>query len=329
MNQRKQQLQHNELADWIELEIQKWRPYAQPVAIGLVVAAVVIGGGIWFYLSRMDAIARSWASHFDAVDRAMFEGAVDPLQRHSTADGDPLARLWSRQYVGDAKLKDGIASLYRDRKTAMATLDEALAAFDEVIGQARTGTMLHDHASFGRALALESMGRIDDAKTAYRELVDAGAERPIGILASRYLARLEAMPDAPAFYERFVAHTPSAVPPAGFPTDGFGPAPTGDGLRPLPDLSFPDETLPESGTNEESSTETPASNPMEESTVPPMSETGAESGNSETTSPANAEGTGNAGEPSETSSSEETPPAPASPETPAPPSGDGSSGSPQ
>lgn len=329
MNQRKQQLQHNELADWIELEIQKWRPYAQPVAIGLVVVAIVIGGGIWFYLSRMDAIARSWASHFDAVDRAMFEGAVDPLQRHSTADGDPLARLWSRQYVGDAKLKDGIASLYRDRKTATSTLDEALAAFDEVIGQARTGTMLHDHASFGRALALESMGRVDDAKTAYRELVDAGSERPIGILASRYLARLEAMPDAPAFFERFVAHTPSAVPPAGFPTDGFGPSPTGDGLRPLPDLSFPDEAPSEPGMNAESSLEQTGSNPMGESTAPPMPETGAETGNSEAVPPSNTEGTGNAGDPSETPSSEDTPSAPAIPETPAAPAGDGSNGSPQ
>ena len=48
MNQKKQQLQHNELADWLEVRIEELKPYASHIGIGVLVVVAVVGVGVYW-----------------------------------------------------------------------------------------------------------------------------------------------------------------------------------------------------------------------------------------------------------------------------------------
>ncbi|HAN97519.1 MAG TPA: hypothetical protein DCQ98_08870 [Planctomycetaceae bacterium] len=243
MNQRKQELQHNELADWLEVKLELLRPYFGPIVLGVVAVIAAIAGGIWWYQGSLDAKARSWAAHFDAADRATFDGSVEPLARHAAADGDATARSWSRHYAADAKLKEGMAGLYRDRAKASEALEEAAKGFREVMDNTRPGTMIHDHATFGNAVANEALGKVDEALAGYLALAEGTSTSALGKLARRYHDRLASVTDAGSFVERFVQHTPTGLGAGSLDGSGLDPlGTTPGGLRPLPDLSFPESS---------------------------------------------------------------------------------------
>lgn len=287
MNQRKQQLQHNDFADWLDAVLRS--PATKIIASAAGAVIIVSFLGIWWFQSSTGRRDASWARHFEAADRAQFDGAVEPLERHAIDEGDSLARSWSRQLAADAKLKEGLAKLFSNRGEAKESLDEAVSGFQEVLTQNEPGSLIHSRAVFGHGIAMEALGNTEAAMKDYQSLVDAGPDTALGRLAQKYVDNLKMVDSADAFVERFVAHTPTPMTNSGFDDNGFNPfgpdATAPGGLRNLPDISFPeplpDLTAPEETTApEESTSETPGETPATETpatedpaTDPPATET--------------------------------------------------------
>ena len=319
MNQRKHELQRNDFAEWVETLIHHPK---MPMAVGAVVAGfVVVFLGMWWFQSSSDSRSASWAAHFEAADRAQFDGAVEPLARHAVDKGDPLARSWSRQLAADTKLGEGLGLLFSERAAGEKAIEEAATGYQEVLSQNPAGSFIHGRAVFGHAIAMEALGKTTEALAGYQSIVDAGPDTALGRLAQAYIDNLKSVEAPEAFVERFVAHTPTLPTPPDFGggLDPFGPVPpapsgTGSGLRPLPDISFPAEPVdlippvvdPSGGTGTDETTP--------EGTDPDPAGTGE---GTETTEPTTEEPTAPTGTPGEEPSTGETPSAESPSEPPA------------
>ena len=249
MNQKKQQLQHNELADWLELKLQELKPYSNIILTGVIVVIAGVVGLLWWVNNQNQASSDAWKGFFNATDEARFNGRVDPLIDSADRNPNSAAALWSRQLAADTKLKDGLTKLFQDRTQDTKEIEEAIGFYTKVIESSKSGTMLHQHATFGRSVAYEAMGEVSKALEGYQTLVDNSAKdesgaptSPMGKIAAKYHGRLAGFDGAADFYESFVNYTPPILPPT---SPGFGgPDPgalSNDGLRTLPDLSFPDD----------------------------------------------------------------------------------------
>src|SRR6478672_8054634 len=64
--ERRHELKHNELADWIGELTQGLKPHATGVLIGLVVLAAIVLGSIWYFSGETAAASRSWSQYFYA-----------------------------------------------------------------------------------------------------------------------------------------------------------------------------------------------------------------------------------------------------------------------
>ena len=272
MNQKKQQLQHNELADWLELKVEELKPYMPFILGGIAVIVVAVGGFLYWQNGRNQKVSDAWIAYSNAADEARYNSSTDPLADVAKDYPGTTAALWSLQMAADVKLKDGLTSLYDQRSEGQGSIEEALGNYTEVVKATPSGSMLNNHAVLGQAIAYEALGMMPEALSGYKALVDESPKSeagdptsPIGKLAQKYLNRLDGFSGdrASDFYESFVAYTPPTQPtlPPGL---GANPAGMGnDGLRSLPDISFPDPLDPGSEDNkdpaEEPSVEQPDS----------------------------------------------------------------------
>ena len=258
MNQKKQQLQHNELADWLEVRIEELKPYASYIGIGVLVVVAVVGVGVYWLNDQEAKSGQAWADYSDAADEARYNNSIAELVDNADRHPDTTAAMWSLQMAADINLRDGLSELYSDRKIEDSTISKALDQYTQVVEGTAQGSMLNNHAKLGQSIAYEAMGQVADALAGYETLVEISKDQaglptsPIGKLALKYHNRLSNFGGeksaAKTFYKSFVTYKPSLQTPSipgmgGLPTGGTG----NDGLRKLPDLSFPDLSGPTSG----------------------------------------------------------------------------------
>ena len=258
MNPKKQQLQHNELADWLEVRIEELKPYASHIGIGVLVVVAVVGVGVYWLNGQEAKSGQAWADYSNAADTARYNGSVIALVDNAEDYPGTTAAWWSLQMAADINLRDGLAELYSDRKSDDSAISKALEQYTQVVEGTVQGSMLNNHAKLGQSIAYEALGEVADALAGYETLVESSKDpaglptSPIGKLALKYHNRLSNFGGeksaAKTFYDSFVDYTPSLQTPTipgmgGLPSGGTG----NDGLRKLPDLSFPDLSGPTSG----------------------------------------------------------------------------------
>jgi tetratricopeptide (TPR) repeat protein len=272
MNQKKQQLQHNELADWLELKIEELKPHFPIIGGGILIVVLAVFGA-FFWLSRENqAVSEAWIAYSNAADEARYNDSTDPLKDASKDFPGTTAAMWSLQMLADVKLKNGLTSLYEKRDQGQGDIEEALNRYSEVADGTPKGSMLNNHAVLGQSIAYEALGKMPEALSGYQTLVDASPKSeageptsPIGKLAQKYYDRLNSFKDQRAsdFYDSFVAYTPSVM-PSNTPPGFGGPNAVGggnNGLRTLPDISFPDPLDLDAGGDEDSAEEPPMEQP--------------------------------------------------------------------
>lgn len=271
MNQKKQQLQHNELADWLELKIEELKPHLPIIAGGILIVVLAVFGAFFWLSQENKAVSAAWIAYSNAADEARYNDSTDSLKDASNDFPGTTAAMWSLQMLADVKLKNGLTSLYEKRDEGQGDIEEALTRYSEVVDGTPEGSMLHNHAVLGQAIAYEALGKMPEALSGYKTLVDGSPKSeageptsPIGKLAQKYHDRLNSFKDERAsdFYTSFIAYTPSVMPPT---TPGFGGPNAGgvgnDGLRTLPDISFPDPLDLGAGGDENPAEESPTEQP--------------------------------------------------------------------
>lgn len=236
-SERRHELEHNVLADWLGKTIPKIKPYSSSILLGVLIVALGATLVHWW-------TGHSYAKWGDAWD-AYYASFGDP---NAAEELDKVAEQYAHSEVGewatataaDLRLQDGCNKLFSNRTMANQELSKAVSGYLKVLERARH-PMLRERATFGLARAKESQGDLDDALKSYEEVVKQWPKGAFLLTAQQRIDDLSRK-STRQFYDAFAKAAPKPVPAEGAAT-GAGP-------------EFSDKALPE-GPAAKPSTETP------------------------------------------------------------------------
>lgn len=302
-NQRRHDLERNVLADKMGESFDKVQPLYKPIL--LVVAAALVGffGYQLIKGQSSKAEAKNWTEFY--FNRT--SGDAESYAAMGEEFGNTASGQWAHHSAAQGYLRDGIDSIYINRKEGVENVRKAIAEWDKVDDSSIPE--LRFAAKLGLAQAHETLGELDEAVKAYQVVVEmSGSAEDQKKRVNEQIAYLKS-PEAKSFYEWFNKLDPKPAAPPTF---------SGDlGLPPMnPSITLDPTKLPAFNTpaTNPAPTNPPATNPPTEST-PPAATPSADA--PATTTPATTTpATTTSGTPTQA----ETPasPPPATTETPAP-----------
>lgn len=227
-NERRHELQQNDLAIYLDKINKAIEPYSRIIAV--LVGVVLIGAiGMGFYKSEKSG-QRSAAT----LSLMQASASQDPenLLSVSQAYAGTTAAEWAKLYQGEQYLNQGIQSLYQDRDNAVGLLGDAQAVFQTAVSS--TDQVLRSRAHFGNARAAESLGNLDEAIEAYNEVI---AVNESDAMVKKAEARIKALssPKTQAFLTWFADQDFSPADPSLPPS-----LPGADSIPAMPDLNLPE-----------------------------------------------------------------------------------------
>ncbi|MBN1909827.1 MAG: hypothetical protein JW818_08825 [Pirellulales bacterium] len=203
-SERRHELKHNELADWLTHVIDKVQPYTNTIlAVLLVVVIVGVATSFWLHHSRAET-ARAWTEFYQGLG----QGRAALLK---VAEDHPATEVgeWSELLIGDIALDRGNAALFTSRVEANRELDRAATCYGTVLGE-RKNPALVERATFGLARVHEAKGELDRARKRYEEVLK---QWPDGAYAKQAEYRLTALARSSTknFCDKFATYNPSAA----------------------------------------------------------------------------------------------------------------------
>ena len=206
-SERRHELHHNALADWLSTTLEQLRPY-QTTLLG-VVLLVLLGflAASWWSRHAKEQRTQAWEQTLGAM-RTENIAVFDDVIEHQA--GTPVAEM-AGVLEGDILAFEGAQKRFVDRAASQTAIDKAILCYQQVIGTGKS-PMLQERAAFGLARALETQGKLDEALKKYQEVVE---KWPQGTFAAAATQRSEDLqkPAIKKFYDDFAAFTPKPVSP--------------------------------------------------------------------------------------------------------------------
>lgn len=237
--ERRQELKHNELADWLGERMETLKPHVTGVLLGIVLLGVILVGSTWYFSGQKQKASLAWSRYFEAFNDREPQKSLEGL----TADpSGSTAGWWALLTLGDMELGQGAALLYSDRVEAQKHLDQAKSSYSRV--EAAEDPLLKTRARLGLAKVYESMFKTEDAIKYYELVAESEKASAIGKSAAAAAQRLKSKGEA-EFIEWFAKQTPKR--PAPMPGMGGSiPGLPGD-LPSRPDIGLPQGLLEGAG----------------------------------------------------------------------------------
>jgi hypothetical protein len=199
-SERRHELQHNELADWLAKAAETIKPYQNMVmaAVALVLI-VVVGYTLWSRESTAQT-TRAW----DEMNAALETGKPEQLSKVIEDYPDTNVAYTAKAVLADLHLGAGCDRLFKNRATGQEELNKAIAYYDVVLKGSRTPD-LQERAAFGLARAKESKGDAESLAQAEKLYKDIVVKWPKGAYAVAAQQRAEDLerPTTKRFYDDF------------------------------------------------------------------------------------------------------------------------------
>lgn len=233
MNKQTEQLEKNELVEWLDQKFGHLRPYVGQILFGIVALIALIFAAAFFFKSRADLQATQWQNLSSAINTFSLDRQTSHLLNLAEEYPDAESSMWALQLAGDVELRNGLSTLNSDTSAAMRNLEKAKKAYQKLLDSpVKKNPELLQRATYSMAYCLESLGEFEEAKKIYQKIVDEAGSSVYGEPAKLALTRL-AQPEIVAFYE---AYKKTAV------------APLGE-LPKRPDITFPELPAETGSTN--------------------------------------------------------------------------------
>jgi hypothetical protein len=175
-SERRHELQHNELADWLAKTGDDIKPYQNYILLGVVAVVVVVVGYTLWSRSAAATTTKAWTE----LGAAMQSGDTDALAQVIKAYPNTNVAYVGSVVAADLHLAKGCDQRFKSKSAAQQELSSAIALYDTVLKQCRTQSLLA-RATYGMARAKETQCDRDAAKKLYEEVV---AKWPEGTYAS-------------------------------------------------------------------------------------------------------------------------------------------------
>jgi hypothetical protein len=230
-SERRHELKHNELSDWLGEHLASYQPHATAILLGGLLLFAAIIGGIWYFGGEDSVGAKRWSRYFSAVNQ---REPMKVLEKLAAEKSGSNADLWALQALGDMQLSQGAALLHSDRVEAQKLLQQAEASYKQV--EKAPDAMLRSRALLGLAKTYESLGKIEDARKYYDLAAEASTSTAIKKAATADAQRLKNSRQV-AFLDWFSKQTPKR--PAPLPGMGGGLPGLPGSLPDRPDITPP------------------------------------------------------------------------------------------
>ena len=209
--ERRHELQHNEVADWVAATIERVKPYSRAIVAVAVAGTVLLIAYVVLSGRSEKKKSVAWNDYFQAVQAESKDVAADLESVAREHSGVP-AGLWAEVALGDMKLGEGIESLFREKQAAQSKLRSAIQDYQKVLEEA-DDAMLVARARFGLARAYESLGQLAEAREVYEQIVGSAGTNAYISVAKERLKDLDRSATKD-FYAWFGKQEPVAAPPA-------------------------------------------------------------------------------------------------------------------
>jgi hypothetical protein len=229
--ERRHELKHNELADWLGERMEILKPHATGILLGVVLLVLLVLGGVLYFSGESRAAATAWSDYFGALNERDPQRA---LQELATKQSGSKAAWWALAAVGDMNLSQGAGLLYTDRSEATKHLDVAEKAYKQV--EATDDPMLKSRARLGLAKVYESQCKPEEARKYYEMVARDQKDSAIGKAAAADATRMKDAREI-EFLSWFAQQTPKR--PAPLPGFGGGIPGLPNDLPERPDISLP------------------------------------------------------------------------------------------
>lgn len=184
-SERRHELQHNLLADWLATWAERLKPYQNIVLSAVLLAVVALAGYVLWSRESASRTTQAWDELNAAVDSRDPTALAKVIEDHPDTGVADLAALVS----ADERLAEGCRQLFVSKATAQNELNKAIELYSLVRGHYGLPAQ-QERATFGLARAKEAKGDasdIDEAMKLYEEV----AKQPNGAFAAAAAQRLE------------------------------------------------------------------------------------------------------------------------------------------
>ncbi|MGO9111107.1 MAG: hypothetical protein ACLP9L_17935 [Thermoguttaceae bacterium] len=211
-SERRHELQHNDLAEWILKTYGQIVPYKNTIlGVGLLLIVVLIGMSLWHSHSVAEA-GEAWSSLGIPVFQPVFadERTINFLQHSTQTYPGTSAAQWAQVFTGDTFLMVGTNKILTEKKVGIDYLTQARDFYAEAL-KTLTIPGAQEQAMFGKARAIESLSQrkaqIDEAITAYKELNERFPHGMFKAIADQRMEQLQKK-ETLRFYEALAQYTP-------------------------------------------------------------------------------------------------------------------------
>lgn len=224
MNQQTQELEGNELVDWLEAKLGHLRPHLTNIILVFVLVVVLIAAIMMIRYSQQEIAGAQWQQLNTVMNQFAFDQQTDRFTELAETYPDESASLWALHIAGLADMQTGLGNLISKRADGIRQLEKARKNFQKILeSKMEKSASLMQRTLYSLATTQEALGEFDEAKKVYQQLVDSFPQTFYADAVKRAQERLQNS-QLVAFYEKFK-------------TVGIAP---GLKLDPRPDISFPD-----------------------------------------------------------------------------------------
>lgn len=230
-SERRHELQHNDLAEWIVKGYEGVRPYKNTIlGVGLLAIVLLIGMMLWQSHSIAQA-GGAWGSMGLPLFQPIFvdERTIGSMQKTIADYPSTSAADWAKVFQGDTALMVGANQLFTDKKRGVEYLTQARKYYEDAL-PTLTIPAAKEQAMFGKARAIEALiqdqAQLDEALKAYQELNRSFPQGMFKTVAEQRIEQLSKPADHSdvlKFYRALAQYTPK--PPAKNSLKDLGPLP--------------------------------------------------------------------------------------------------------
>ncbi|NQU24393.1 MAG: tetratricopeptide repeat protein, partial [Candidatus Nealsonbacteria bacterium] len=254
--ERRHELQHNELADYITGIVSTVKPYFNAILGSVLLVLVAALSYFWWSGRSVEQEQAGWNEFL--VQRGKADFQLFDLDEFGERHKDTEVSFRVHAFSGDMQLIQGCQNLFVNKAAARDELGQAKEHYTAVRDECDDPVLLL-RATFGLARVHEALGAVDQAVERYEEVVQ-NKEWSGTACASQAKKRLESLAQADNkwFYDQFAEYDPTPktnpIDPGMLPFDpsslgepsGSGDGSGGSSLLDLPLLdggtSQPDDT---------------------------------------------------------------------------------------
>ncbi len=201
-SERRHELQHNTLADWLAKSAETIKPYQNMALAAAAAILIAVLGYTWWTRESAAQTTQAW----DELNAIIGSGNVAKLAEVTENYPNTNVAHMAAVLLADFQLGEGCNRLFVNKAIAQDELNRAIKLYDSVRQESRLPSLM-ERATFGLARAKEAKGDLGPAEQLYGEVA---AKWPNGAYAAAASQRLEDLkrPATKSLYDRFAHFDP-------------------------------------------------------------------------------------------------------------------------